>query len=158
MLDLDRFKAINDERGHVEGDRVLRITADAITKVLRPGDSAYRYGGEEFVVVMLLKEPGEALLAAERLRLAIEDLAIPNPGNHPYGRLTISIGVATVSESALAEDDDGWVARADAALYRAKTGGRNRCEMDPGSIRVEPSQTAAVPARATAADVGRPSR
>lgn len=158
MLDLDRFKAINDARGHVEGDRVLRLTADAITKVLRPGDSAYRYGGEEFVVVMLLKEPREALLAAERIRLAVEDLAVPNPVSRPSGRLTISIGVATVSEGSLAEDDDGWVARADAALYRAKAGGRNRCEVDPASITEEPSQAEVAPPRAAAADLGRPSR
>ncbi len=141
MLDLDRFKAINDALGHVEGDRVLQITAGAVSRVLRPGDWAYRYGGEEFVVVMLLRRPGEALLAAERIRSAVEDLAAPNPGNPPYGRVTISIGVATISKGELAQDDDGWVARADAALYLAKTRGRNRCEMDPASIPGEPAQT-----------------
>jgi diguanylate cyclase (GGDEF)-like protein len=129
MLDLDRFKAINDERGHLAGDEVLRATALAIRRVLRPGDYAFRYGGEEYVVLLRLAQSGDAFAAAERVRRAVEDLAIPNAGNLPFGRLTISIGVTTLGPSDGSADDEAWLARADAALYRAKSNGRNRCEI-----------------------------
>ncbi len=133
ILDLDRFKAINDERGHLAGDEVLRVTSDALRGVLRAGDSAYRYGGEEFVVLMLLTRPREALAAAERLRTAIESLQIPNARNAPYGHLTTSVGVTTIGPADLSADDASWLARADAALYRAKANGRNCAEIGPGN-------------------------
>lgn len=129
MLDLDRFKAINDARGHVAGDRVLRRIADVVSSVLRPGDRAYRYGGEEFLVVVRLNEPVDAREAGERIRLAVEQLQVDHPGNPPHGVVTLSAGIATVDRSDLADDDDAWVSRADAALYLAKKGGRNRCEV-----------------------------
>ncbi len=131
ILDLDRFKAINDERGHGAGDEVLRASSGAILRVLRPGDTAYRYGGEEFVVLVRLARPSEALAVAERIRRAIEDLQIPNAANTPYGHLTTSVGVLSIGPDDLAADDESWLARADAALYRAKTNGRNRSE--PGA-------------------------
>jgi diguanylate cyclase (GGDEF)-like protein len=129
MLDLDRFKAINDSVGHVAGDGVLRAAADAISAALRPGDRAYRYGGEEFLVVVRLSERDDALTAGERIRLNVEQLRLSNPGNPPHGVVTVSIGITTVGQADLADDDDAWVSRADAALYRAKDGGRNRCEV-----------------------------
>jgi diguanylate cyclase (GGDEF)-like protein len=129
MLDLDRFKAINDSRGHLAGDDVLRATAIAIAGTLRPGDTAYRYGGEEFVVLLALKAERDALVAAERIRKAVAALDIPNAGNEPSGRMTISAGVAVITSAENAADDDAWLARADAALYRAKAAGRNRCEV-----------------------------
>jgi diguanylate cyclase (GGDEF)-like protein len=132
ILDLDRFKAINDERGHLAGDEVLRAASDALRGVLRAGDSAYRYGGEEFVAVILLTRPAEALAAAERIRTAIEDLQIPNARNVPHGHLTTSVGVTTIGPGDLSADDASWLARADAALYRAKTNGRNRSEAELG--------------------------
>lgn len=128
ILDLDRFKAINDERGHLAGDDVLRAASEALRGVLRAGDSAYRYGGEEFVALILLARPQDAAAAAERMRAAIESLQIPNARNEPYGLLTTSIGVTTVGPGDLSADDATWFARADAALYRAKMKGRNRCE------------------------------
>ena len=128
ILDLDRFKAINDERGHLAGDEVLRAASDALRRVLRVGDSAYRYGGEEFVALILLTRPSEALAAAERIRAAIEIAADPQRGNAPYGHLTTSVGVTTIGPADLFADDASWLARADAALYRAKTNGRNRAE------------------------------
>jgi diguanylate cyclase (GGDEF)-like protein len=128
MLDLDRFKAINDSLGHVAGDGVLRAIADVVSAVLRPGDRAYRYGGEEFLVAIRLREPDDARVAGERIRRAVEQLHLSHPGNPPHGVVTISVGITTVGRQELAEDDDAWVARADAALYRAKAAGRNRGE------------------------------
>jgi diguanylate cyclase (GGDEF)-like protein len=132
IFDLDRFKAINDERGHLAGDDVLRAASEALRGVLRAGDSAYRYGGEEFVALILLTRPSEAFAAAERIRTAIESLQISNARNAPYGHLTTSVGVTTIGPVDLFADDAAWLARADAALYRAKTNGRNRTEVDPG--------------------------
>ena len=132
ILDLDRFKAINDERGHLAGDDVLRAASEALRGVLRAGDSAYRYGGEEFVALILLKRPREAFAAAERIRTAIESLQISNARNAPYGHLTTSVGVTTIGPPDLSADDAAWLARADAALYRAKTNGRNRTEVGSG--------------------------
>jgi diguanylate cyclase (GGDEF)-like protein len=134
ILDLDCFKAINDERGHLAGDDVLSTVSDALRGVLRAGDSAYRYGGEEFVALILLTQPAEALAAAERIRTAIEKLQIPNARNAPYGHLTTSVGVTMIGPGALAADDAHWLARADAALYRAKLNGRNRSESGPVEV------------------------
>jgi diguanylate cyclase (GGDEF)-like protein len=127
ILDLDRFKAINDALGHLHGDTVLRLVSGALAQTLRPGDSAYRYGGEEFVVLMRVTAEADALSAAERIRRTIEALQIPNADNKPYGRLTVSIGVSTIGPEELAIDDEAWLASADAALYAAKANGRNRC-------------------------------
>ena len=103
-----------------------------LAQTLRPGDTAYRYGGEEFVVLVRTTAQQEALSAAERLRLAIEALQIPNPANKPYGRLTVSIGVSSIGPEQGALADDAWLASADAALYWAKASGRNRCETVDG--------------------------
>ncbi len=138
ILDLDRFKAINDERGHLAGDGVLAAVSGALRGVLRAGDSAYRYGGEEFVALIVLAGPDDAMAAAERIRKAIEKLQIPNPRNGPSGHLTASVGVATVGPDDLAVDDASWLARADRALYRAKANGRNRSE--PGPVEVAPTE------------------
>ena len=129
MLDLDRFKAINDARGHVAGDGVLRAAADAISAALRPGDRAYRYGGEEFLVVVRLSERDDAMTAGERIRVNVEQLRLRNAGNPPHGVVTVSVGITTVGQADLADADEAWISRADAALYRAKEGGRNRCEV-----------------------------
>jgi diguanylate cyclase (GGDEF)-like protein len=141
ILDLDRFKAINDERGHLAGDDVLRAASQALRGALREGDTAYRYGGEEFVALIVLTTRAEALAAAERIRTAIESLQIPNGRNAPYGHLTTSVGVTTIGPLDLPGDDGSWLARADAALYRAKTNGRNRVEsvqpMRPQRDRIE---------------------
>ncbi len=135
ILDLDRFKAINDERGHLAGDDVLVDVSRALRRVLRAGDSAYRYGGEEFIALIVLTGPHEALAAAERIRMAIEKLQIPNARNAPYRHLTVSVGVTTIGPGDLAADNAMWLAPADAALYRAKANGRNRSESEPSSCR-----------------------
>lgn len=134
MLDLDRFKAINDELGHVAADAVLRTVADTVSSAVRAGDGAYRYGGEEFVVLHRSSGPDDALVVAERIRAAVEDLEIAHPGNLPHDRATVSVGVVTIGPEDLDEDVDAWVGRADAALYQAKANGRNRCEVELADI------------------------
>jgi len=126
MLDLDRFKNVNDTLGHVEGDRVLRTVATTIAASVRPEDRAYRYGGEEFVVLMRSSAEADVLPAAERIRSAVEALAIDQPGNPPHGHVTISAGIAVLGPEDLEMPDEAWLERADAALYRAKAEGRNR--------------------------------
>jgi diguanylate cyclase (GGDEF)-like protein len=128
-FDLDRFKAINDARGHLAGDDVLRSVVTAVRSVIRVEDEVYRFGGEEFLVLMGISEADGARSAAERLRRAVADLRIAHEGNQPYGVVTISIGALLVTRDDVGATDDDWFARADAALYRAKSGGRNRVEV-----------------------------
>jgi diguanylate cyclase (GGDEF)-like protein len=118
---VDSFKAYNDRFGHLAGDKVLRMIAEALSSQCREVDAAYRYGGEELLLVMPETGLGEAAAAAERIRAYVEQLAIP----HADGVVTVSGGVATV------EAQDGLNAhsllgRADSALYEAKRTGRNR--------------------------------
>ncbi len=118
-MDLDHFKAINDAHGHQAGDQVLIRFVDRVNAQLRIGDQLSRFGGEEFVVLLPETDLPEALLVAERIRAACEtDPAKPN--------CTVSIG-ATIYQG---ETDtvDKLLARADAAMYRAKAAGRNRVE------------------------------
>ena len=131
MIDLDRFKEVNDSVGHVAGDEVLRKTAAAIVAAVREEDWVYRYGGEEFLVLLESTDSVSGAVAGERVRRGVEDLGLPHPWNPPYGGVTVSVGVATIGPGDLAEDDDVWIARADAALYQAKDRGRNRCYCEP---------------------------
>jgi diguanylate cyclase (GGDEF)-like protein len=135
MLDLDQFKGLNDGLGHVEGDRILRTVANTVRSSIRPDDGAFRYGGEEFTVVMRIKAPGDAAAAAERIRAAIEGLAIRHPTNPPFGVLTVSVGYAVIAPPDLETTDETWLDLADDALYRAKGAGRNRTEAADPAIR-----------------------
>jgi diguanylate cyclase (GGDEF)-like protein len=148
VLDLDRFKAVNDSLGHVAGDRALRAVAQVLISAVRAEDGAYRYGGEEFVVVLEVAHPDEGILAAERIRRIVEDLDLPNPGNPPSGHLTVSVGVTIVGPDDLVDDDDTWFSRADAAMYRAKAGGRNRCESGVGAVGAPEASLASAPHQA----------
>ncbi len=130
MIDLDRFKAINDRLGHVEGDQVLRSVAACLAAGVRGEDRVYRYGGEEFLALIRVTNPEEALLGAERIRRSVEEVGIPHPANPPHNVVTASIGVAMIGPQDLGRTDDAWIAPADAALFRAKTNGRNRCEVE----------------------------
>lgn len=126
LFDVDRFKAYNDTAGHPAGDEVLRSVANALVHRCRGADGVYRYGGEELLVVLPEQDLEAGRWAAERMREEVEGLAIPHPGiGPPPGVVTVSGGVACFSPA-----DDGDVARlverADAALYEAKNGGRNR--------------------------------
>lgn len=122
MVDLDNFKAINDQYGHLEGDRVIAAYSEKAQRVLRNGDVMGRYGGEEFIVLLPDTPPEDAYAIAERLRaVAAQATSTTMP---PY---TVSIGIAT---SPKAEESAGaLIAYADQALYAAKKGGKNRIEV-----------------------------
>jgi diguanylate cyclase (GGDEF)-like protein len=125
MLDLDRFKVINDTHGHPFGDKVLRAVARVVRETARDRDLPARYGGEELAVVLAKGDTDAAQHFAERLRVAIEELTL---GDDATGRVpvTASLGVASLPTDG---DDVGDLVRAaDEALYRAKRGGRNRVE------------------------------
>ncbi|MBU6247270.1 MAG: GGDEF domain-containing protein [Xanthomonadaceae bacterium] len=124
VLDIDRFKQINDSFGHAAGDRALRIVAEQLRAGLRSDDLLARYGGEEFVVILAGVGGEAALRAAESLRRRIESLGFH--GQQRPVRITLSCGVTV-----LRPDDTPETAfeRADGALYKAKRGGRNRCEL-----------------------------
>lgn len=122
MLDIDHFKRINDSLGHSAGDEVLRAVAKVVVRSVRPADCASRFGGDEFAVLMpgLRKEDGMAV--AMRIRDAVQRIEIG--GSDSTTRLSCSIGVA----EATADHDNlrEWIDAADAALYDAKSKGRNR--------------------------------
>lgn len=124
ICDIDNFKQYNDTYGHIAGDRVLKEVAKALASQTRDEDHIYRFGGEEFVIILpnCGIEKGEA--SAERYRRVIEELGIPHTGS-TAGIVTISIGVASL-DCTLALTLEGWIAEADAALYEAKRSGRNR--------------------------------
>lgn len=119
LLDLDRFKPLNDHHGHQAGDTVLRQFGRLLRRHLRGRDRAYRYGGEEFAVLAPSCGPHEALQVAERIRQALEAASLG-----PQGDVTVSAGTAAWRPG---EGTTALVERADAALYAAKTAGRNRC-------------------------------
>jgi diguanylate cyclase (GGDEF)-like protein len=123
MLDVDHFKHINDQHGHLVGDRLLKEVASAIQASVRPSDSVCRYGGEEFVVWLPETGSNTARLVAERLRDAVEQVAITVEGSDV--QVTASFGVAT-SEAQVASSVDALVSKADQALYSAKRNGRNQ--------------------------------
>ena len=123
ICDVDRFKAYNDRLGHLAGDQALRSLATTVRAQLRAGDEAYRYGGEELVLVLRDAGAQEAVVAAERVRAAVAALAIPHPAGSS-GVVTVSIGVATGDTDATT-----LLALADRALYEAKSAGRN-CVLD----------------------------
>jgi two-component system cell cycle response regulator len=138
LLDVDRFKAINDTLGHAAGDVVLREVAERIRVHLRSADVVARYGGEEFLIVMSGAPLDDATMVAERLRAAIGSMPIATQGAEL--RVTVSVGVAAAVAGAQA---DGTIAAADAALYRAKKAGRDRVECaTAGDWPQEPGGTA----------------
>lgn len=123
ILDLDHFKAVNDNHGHLAGDEVLRAVVRLIMKLLRVEDFVARYGGEEFVVLARGIPLDGALALAERLRRAIANLEIPFDGK--VLRVTVSVGAATYLGCQADPTVAHLLAQADAALYQAKEGGRN---------------------------------
>jgi len=130
VADIDHFKTFNDTRGHLEGDRALRRVAEALAGALhRPADFVARYGGEEFAFVLPETPREGAVHVAEVLRVAVEALGEPHPTSGVAPVVTVSLGVAAGFVTGQCRAD-ALLARADAALYRAKAGGRNRVEMD----------------------------
>lgn len=124
MLDLDHFKAVNDDFGHAAGDRVLSVASRTLRRALRQDATLSRYGGEEFVALVPVEEAEAAGRVAERLRAAVE--AAPWSAAGVNRVVTASAGVAVAGNG---EDLDAALGRADAALYRAKRLGRNRVEL-----------------------------
>ncbi|MBF0284462.1 MAG: diguanylate cyclase [Magnetococcales bacterium] len=125
MMDIDHFKAFNDRYGHGAGDLCLRQVAAALTEHLnRPGDMAARYGGEEFAAILPDTEQDGAQLIGERLRLAVESLAIPHGASNTSDRVTLSVGFASGVPSMSGRMED-FLAAADRMLYEAKEAGRN---------------------------------
>lgn len=127
LADIDFFKQYNDHFGHLAGDRCLRHVAAVLRRCLdnTPYWSA-RYGGEEFALVLYDADLAAAAALAENFRQLVEELAIVHP-HSPYGRITVSLGLAVSSAAAPLTPDELFKA-ADDALYRAKEGGRNRLE------------------------------
>jgi diguanylate cyclase (GGDEF)-like protein len=118
MVDIDHFKAFNDRHGHQRGDDLLRLVAEALAQAVRTGDVVYRYGGEEFCVLLPGTDTATATVVAERLRESVAE------ASHSFGEpVTVSVGVASqvapVEPALLVE-------RADAALYDAKRSGRDQ--------------------------------
>ncbi|HYZ57678.1 MAG TPA: GGDEF domain-containing protein [Streptosporangiaceae bacterium] len=127
IIDIDHFKAVNDTYGHLAGDQVLRVIADRFTAQLRDGDLIGRFGGEEFAVLLPHTAAAEAARVAERLRAHIADEPVAVGDGRSDGILigvTVSVGVAELGDAT--QDLVELLAAADAALYAAKSAGRNR--------------------------------
>ena len=127
MADIDSFKRLNDTAGHAAGDACISRVARTIEGAVRlEQDAVFRYGGEEFLIVLTHASPDLAWAMAQRIRCAVEALAIVNPGIHPAdgsaGRITVSLGIAFAQDGAAPEIVAKW---ADDALYDAKRSGRN---------------------------------
>ncbi|WP_379161563.1 diguanylate cyclase [Paenibacillus sp. sgz5001063] len=119
VLDVDRFKFVNDTYGHVTGDEVLKHVAGVIVSSLRPDDMCHRYGGEEFIILLARTRPAEAFIVAERVRRALEQSKGPIPS-----QVTVSQGIAHYPLHA--SEQEKLLEKADQALYLAKSNGRNR--------------------------------
>jgi len=118
MIDIDYFKKVNDTLGHQEGDRILQLLSEVMRNMLRKTDMIGRWGGEEFIIILPNTSLKEASVAAENLRMSVEEY--PFGLNHP---ITISIGVGELVRSRTVHEN---IARVDTALYEAKNSGRNR--------------------------------
>jgi diguanylate cyclase (GGDEF)-like protein len=122
IFDIDHFKKINDSFGHQAGDDVIRMTARKLMDTQRNTDISGRYGGEEFVIILIETREDGALYFAERLRKRIEALTIEYEKNHI--NFTVSLGIAEYNNDL--KDYNEWLECADRALYEAKNSGRNR--------------------------------
>jgi len=126
LLDLDHFKQINDTAGHLAGDTVLRQIGELLEEAIRKVDIVARYGGEEFVVILpeTALEGGVAFAERLRERIALQSFDV---GAGRTVHLTVSVGIATFPSALVASTEDLF-ARADEALYRAKSAGRNQVQ------------------------------
>jgi diguanylate cyclase (GGDEF)-like protein len=124
FLDIDHFKAINDRYGHETGDRVLQQLAVRLQALVRETDLLFRWGGEEFVILLAHTAAHDAPALAERIRSAVADRPFLE---REYSRsIVVTVSVGTAGSTSYPVDPDALLARADAACYRAKELGRNR--------------------------------
>lgn len=136
LIDIDRFKEFNDSYGHLEGDKVLVRFSQILKSCLRANDSAYRYGGEEFTVILPETAAEEARTVAQRIRVALETERF-QPAPECQVSRTISIGVTEYSPM---EDMTAFIRRADEAMYVSKQNGRNRVSViAPPAARISNS-------------------
>jgi diguanylate cyclase len=142
LTDIDYFKAFNDTYGHLTGDQVLRLVAQAVKQNVKNHDIAARYGGEEFAVILPRTPLSQALTVADHIRRAVasKELIKRSTGEN-LGRVTVSVGVAVLHEDELVQS---LIERADACLYAAKRNGRNLviCETDQEIRPISESQVA----------------
>jgi len=129
MLDVDLFRRVNDQYGHLTGDEVLEKIATLICRNIRNTDVAGRYGGEEFIILLPLADLSSALVVAERIRSVIESTEMKDSGENVFA-VTVSQGLSSWEPD---EDAHSLISRTDEALYKAKENGRNRVEISPGS-------------------------
>ena len=126
--DIDKFKSVNDNYGHIFGDKIIKVVATAFANLTKGKDLAARFGGEEFIILLPDTDLMGAAAVGESIRKAIENGRVYNPKTgEEIDRVTISIGVTELIHGEPLEDT---IARADAALYRAKESGRNRVEIN----------------------------
>jgi diguanylate cyclase (GGDEF)-like protein len=125
ILDIDHFKDYNDTYGHLEGDKVLLRLGQVVRLLLRKMDSAYRYGGEEFTIILPETEIEEAGTVAQRIRKAIKEIVF-TPDSDGRVSITVSIGMTQYQPP---EDIKTFVQRADKALYNSKSGGRDQVSL-----------------------------
>jgi diguanylate cyclase (GGDEF)-like protein len=122
MVDIDRFKAVNDTYGHLVGDRVLKEVSAAIRRTIREGDVLVRYGGEEFLVVLPGAGEASTVAVGERIRRSVADLALEDEGR----TLTVTVSLGAAQYGATSGTPERLVGTADGALYEAKRSGRDR--------------------------------
>lgn len=134
MLDFDNFKNINDQAGHEAGDLALRMLADNLRVELRAIDTAARFGGDEFVIILPQASSEGAVMVAERLRSRVEQMEVPG-----FGKVTSSFGVATFPDHASSRDT--LVVAADRALYNSKNAGRNRVSVSESNALSVPFES-----------------
>jgi diguanylate cyclase (GGDEF)-like protein len=144
LADLDHFKYVNDQHGHLVGDAVLRELARRMRAAVRPYDVVGRYGGEEFLMIVPSSDARGTMGLAERIRKSVEERPVQTDAGEIH--MTISLGVA-VADPVVPVDAQALLQVADDALYRAKDRGRNRCELglpaDP--VRTHQRDATAVP-------------
>jgi diguanylate cyclase (GGDEF)-like protein len=130
MMDLDELKAINDRLGHFYGDRVLRGVAAVIDSGVRRIDTAARYGGDEFVVLLPETDPTGAFIVAEKIRLGVRSIVLDLPSGAP--RPSLSIGVVNYPTDGRTVDE--LMISADSAMYASKRSGKDRVTGTPGML------------------------
>jgi len=124
MIDIDHFKRVNDTHGHLVGDRVIRFVASTLKRLVKGKDTAARFGGEEFALVLPDTPSSGAMALAENIRRAIADARlVRSDTREPLSQITVSIGMGSYRRG---EEVNALLDRADQALYAAKSGGRNR--------------------------------